>query len=66
MFEYKGIKINYIRYGNPEGAHLVLLHGWGQNIQMMKPVGDGLQKNDIIILDFQVMVRARSQKRFGL
>ena len=52
MFEYKGIKINYIRYGNPEGAHLVLLHGWGQNIQMMKPVGDGLQKNDIIILDF--------------
>ena len=52
MFEYKGVKVNYVRYGNPEGQSLVLLHGWGQNIQMMKPLGDALQKNDVIIVDF--------------
>lgn len=52
VFEYKGVKINYLRYGNPEGQCLVLLHGWGQNIQMMKPLGDALQKNDVIIIDF--------------
>jgi len=43
-----GVDINYIEYG--EGDDIVLLHGWGQNIQMMKPVGDKL-KGHIIILD---------------
>lgn len=52
MFEYKNLKINYIRYGNKEGLPIVLLHGWGQNIEMMKPVGDGLTNEDIIIIDF--------------
>ena len=48
----KGIDINYVDYGNPDGTEVVLLHGWGQNIDMMKPVGDQLQKdNRIIILD---------------
>lgn len=42
------VDINYIEYG--EGDDIVLLHGWGQNIQMMKPVGDKL-KGHIIILD---------------
>lgn len=51
MFEYKNIKINYIRYGDKKGNTLVLLHGWGQNIQMMKMIGDKFQKNDIIIVD---------------
>ena len=32
--------INYIQYGNENGKDIVLLHGWGQNIEMMKPVGD--------------------------
>lgn len=46
-------KINYIDYGNKNGESIVLLHGWGQNIEMMKPVGDGLEKeNRIIIIDF--------------
>ena len=44
----KDVDINYIEYG--EGDDIVLLHGWGQNIQMMKPVGDKL-KGHIIILD---------------
>lgn len=34
----KNIKVNYSQYG--EGDDIVLLHGWGQNIEMMKPLGD--------------------------
>ena len=36
----KNCDINYIQYGNKKGKEIVLLHGWGQNIEMMKPVGD--------------------------
>lgn len=38
----RNININYIQYGS--GSDVVLLHGWGQNIAMMKPIGDRLQK----------------------
>ena len=34
------VKINYKQYG--KGEDVVLLHGWGQNIEMMKPLGDHL------------------------
>ena len=51
MFKYKNININYIRYGNPNSQTVVLLHGCGQNIEMMKPVGDRLTDNDVIIID---------------
>lgn len=44
------IQINYIQYG--EGKDVVLLHGWGQNIEMMKPLGDNLKDCKITILDF--------------
>ncbi|MDD3392372.1 MAG: alpha/beta hydrolase [Bacilli bacterium] len=48
----KNIDINYIRYGNEDGQRIILLHGWGQNIAMMKPIGDALaKKHEIIILD---------------
>lgn len=48
----RGINLNYERYGNIKGESIVLLHGWGQNIEMMKPIGDKFQKNfDIIIFD---------------
>ena len=47
----KGIFVNYIQYGN--GKDILLLHGWGQNIAMMKPIGDSLcSKYRITILDF--------------
>lgn len=47
-----GINMNYIRYGNPKGNPLIFLHGWGQNIEMMKPVADPLQNDfDVIIID---------------
>ena len=39
----KNIDLNYIQYGS--GKDIILLHGWGQNIQMMKPLGDQLSKN---------------------
>ncbi len=35
------IKVNYKQYG--KGKDLVLLHGWGQNIAMMEPIGDYLK-----------------------
>lgn len=52
MFRYKSIDINYERFGNKKGVPIVLLHGWGQNIQMMKMIGEKFQNNDIIIIDF--------------
>ena len=51
MFKYRNININYIRYGDINKQSVVLLHGWGQNIEMMKPVGDSLIDNDVIIID---------------
>ena len=45
----KEVNVNYIDYGEGENA-IVLLHGWGQNIEMMKPVGDRFKKNNRIII----------------
>lgn len=47
----KDVDINYIQYGS--GKDIVLLHGWGQNIEMMKPIGDRFEKDyRITIIDF--------------
>ena len=47
----KNVYINYEDYGKGKST-IVLLHGWGQNIEMMKPIGDKLQKNNrIVIID---------------
>lgn len=45
----KNVDINYIEYG--KGKDVVLLHGWGQNIEMMKPIGDKLKNYHIVIID---------------
>lgn len=46
------VNLNYQRYGNIKGKTIVLLHGWGQNIEMMKPIGDRFTKDfDIVIFD---------------
>ena len=46
----KDLDINYVQYG--KGKDIILLHGWGQNIQMMDPVGKNLSDNfKITILD---------------
>lgn len=48
----KNVNINYVRYGNTSGKSIVYLHGWGQNIAMMKPVADPFSEEfDIVILD---------------
>ena len=39
----KDIDVNYIQYGKGE-KNIVLLHGWGQNIEMMDPIGKRLEK----------------------
>ena len=45
------LNINYIQYG--EGSDILLLHGWGQTIEMMKFLGDNFADNHrITILDF--------------
>ena len=45
------MKIHYIQYGT--GKDILLLHGLGQNIEMMKPLGDQFQDRfRITILDF--------------
>ncbi len=45
------LEINYTQYG--KGNDIVLLHGWGQNIEMMEPLGKNLsESNRITILDF--------------
>lgn len=52
MIRIKDVDVNYVNYGNANGDTVVLLHGWGQNIEMMKPIGDKLSKEyNIIILD---------------
>lgn len=38
----KNIDVNYIQYGKGK-KNVVLLHGWGQNIQMMDPIGKRLE-----------------------
>ena len=46
----KDLNINYIQYG--KGKDVILLHGWGQNIKMMDPLGKNLGDNfKITILD---------------
>lgn len=46
----KNVDVNYTQYGEGEKT-IVLLHGWGQNIEMMRPVGDRLPNNRIVIVD---------------
>ncbi|HHT37896.1 MAG TPA: alpha/beta hydrolase [Mollicutes bacterium] len=49
----KDVNINYVQYGNKEGKDIVLLHGWGQNIEMMDPIGRRLEEDfRITIIDF--------------
>ena len=43
------VAVNYIDYGEGNNT-IVLLHGWGQNIEMMKPVGDRFKKNNRIVI----------------
>ncbi|MDD6223460.1 MAG: alpha/beta hydrolase [bacterium] len=50
-FSIKDMTVNYIQYGSENEKNIVLLHGWGQNIEMMKPLGDKLTDYHITIMD---------------
>ena len=51
QIKVQGLDVNYIQYGR--GKDILLLHGWGQNIEMMKPIGDGFcDRYRITIIDF--------------
>ena len=59
------VNLNYQRYGNIEGKTIVLLHGWGQNIDMMKPIGDRFTKDfDIVIFDLPGFGHSSEPKEF--
>ena len=46
----KDLNVKYEQYG--EGEDVILLHGWGQNIAMMEPLGNNLFKHyRVTILD---------------
>lgn len=48
----KDVDINYTIYGKKNKQSIVLLHGWGQNIEMMKPIGNKFQEQfQIVIID---------------
>ena len=42
ILNVKNIDVNYVQYGSGK-KNVVLLHGWGQNIQMMDPIGKKLE-----------------------
>ena len=44
MYKVNDVEINYIDYGNKKGKTIVFLHGWGQNIEMMKILSDPLSR----------------------
>ena len=52
MFLFKNVNINYERLGSKKGSPIVFLHGWGQNIQMMRMLGEKFDQNDVVIIDF--------------
>ncbi len=61
IIKIKEIDIHYIQYGM--GKDIVLLHGWGQNIEMMKPLGDMLKdKYRITILDLPGFGKSKEPK----
>ena len=57
------VNINYILYGNNKKDTIVLLHGWGQNIEMMQPIGDNFKdKFQILIIDLPGFGRSSEPK----
>ena len=49
MLKIDGIDVNYKVIG--DGDLVVLLHGWGQNIEMMQPLVAGLKNKKVLIID---------------
>lgn len=59
-----GINVNFLDYGNNDGDAIVLLHGWGQNIEMMQMLGEPFKnKNRIIVIDFPGFGKSEEPKK---
>ncbi len=50
ILKINDIYLNYIDYGNKSENTILFLHGWGQNIEMMKALGDKLKQNNRIVI----------------
>lgn len=51
-FKVNNVNINYVMYGDRNRSTLVFLHGWGQNIEMMKKLADNFKNRfNILIID---------------
>lgn len=51
FIQIENVNLHYSVEG--EGPDMILLHGWGQNIEMMKPIANELKKNfKVYIIDF--------------
>ncbi len=51
-FKYNNVIVNYFDNKN-DAEPIVLLHGWGQNIDVMMPIGkEFLDTNRVVIVDF--------------
>ena len=52
QIKIKDCDVNFINYGKKDSQAIVYLHGWGQNIDMMKPVADPFSEEfNIVIID---------------
>lgn len=52
QIKIKDVNINYVNYGKKDADTIVYLHGWGQNIEMMKPIADPFSEEyNILIID---------------
>ena len=52
QIKFNDLNINYINYGKKNVDTIVYLHGWGQNIEMMKPIADPFSDDfNIVIID---------------
>jgi len=59
----RDLEINYIQYGNELGKNIVLLHGWGQNTNVMDIIGKKLNKDFYITnLDFPGFGKSEAPK----
>lgn len=47
LIKLKGINVNYKKYGRKSKA-VILLHGWGQNIEMMDFIGEFLKPHFVV------------------
>ncbi len=59
------VSLNFQVYGKEDASAIVLLHGWGQNIAMMKPIGDRFAKDfKIVIFDLPGFGESSEPPRF--